>query len=50
MQTNTEKYVEMEWTRSRIIRVRTDFWIQNSRLFPKQYIFFPTQGYQIGDQ
>ena len=41
MQTNTEKYVEMEWTRSRIIRVRTDFWIQNSRLFPKQHIFFP---------
>ena len=35
-------------------RVRTDFWFQNSRLFPDSFqnnnFFFQTQGYQIGDQ
>ena len=35
-------------------RVRTDFWIQNSRLFPTFFqnnkFFFQTQGYQIGDR
>lgn len=33
-------------------RVRIDFWIQNSRLFPKQqfFFFFQTQGYQMSDQ
>ena len=34
-------------------RVRTDFWIQNSKLFsdffPKQFFFFRTRGYQMGD-
>ena len=34
-------------------RVRRDFWIQKLRLFPdffpKQFISFKTQGYQIGD-
>ena len=34
-------------------RARTDFWIQNSRLFPCFFLnnnfFFQTQGYQIGD-
>ena len=33
-------------------RIRTDFWIQNSRLFPDFFqnnnFFFQTQGYQIG--
>ena len=29
--------------------VGADFWIQNSRLFSKQFIF-QTQDYQIGDQ
>ena len=35
-------------------RVRTDFWIRNSRLLPdffqNNYVFFQFQGYQIGDQ
>ena len=35
-------------------RVRTDFWIQNSRLFPDLFpndnFFFQTSGSQIGDQ
>ena len=34
--------------------VRTDFWIQNSGIFPDFFqnnnFFFRTQGYQIGDQ
>ena len=36
-------------------RVRTDFWTQNSRLFPDFFsknnaFFFQTQGYQIVDK
>ena len=37
-----------------VTKVRTDFWIQNSRLFETflqdDNFFFLTQGYQIGDQ
>ena len=46
-----EKYVACQFN---IGRVRTDFWIWNSRLFPDFFqnnnFFFQTQGYQIGDQ
>ena len=46
-----EKYVACQYN---IGRVRTDFWIWNSRLFPDFFqnnnFFFQTQGYQIGDQ
>ena len=46
-----EKYVACQFN---IDRVRTDFWIWNSRLFPDFFqnnnFFFQTQGYQIGDQ
>ena len=40
--------------RKTVSRVRTDFWIQNSRLFPDFFqtnnLFFQTQGYQTSER
>ena len=47
----TRRYPDLGITSN---RVRTDFWIQNSRLFKTFFqnnnFFFQTQGYQKGDQ